>query len=79
MERKRNDLDILDEELSNNPQSELLRDHIIHAQNEVGLIEENMQRVRDGTYHLRYFSGFYKSCGYATTVCCCCVRKKNKK
>ena len=53
MERKRNDLCILKEELSNDPHNKLLRDHIIHAQNEAWLIEENMQRVRDGTYHLR--------------------------
>ena len=36
LERKRKDLDILDEELSNNSYNELLRDHIIHAQNEEG-------------------------------------------
>ena len=53
MVRKRNDLDILDKELPNDPHNEELRDHIIHAQNEAGLIEENIQRVRDGTYHLR--------------------------
>ena len=53
MERKRNDLGIFDEELTNDPHNKLLRDHIIHAQNEAGLIEENIQRVRDGTYHLR--------------------------
>ena len=53
MERKRNDLDILDEELSNDPHNKLLRYHTIHAQNKARLIEENIQRVRDRTYHLR--------------------------
>ena len=51
--RKSNDLDILDEELRNVPHNEELRDHIIHAQNEAGLIEESIQRVKDRTYHLR--------------------------
>ena len=51
--RKSKDLDILDEELRNDPHNEELRDHIIYAQNEAGLIEESIQRVKDGTYHLR--------------------------
>ena len=53
MERKRKDLDILDEEFSNEPHNEELRDHIIHAQNNAGLIEESIRRVKDRTYHLR--------------------------
>ena len=51
--RKSNDLDILDEELRNDPHNEELRDHIIYAQNKAGFIEESIQRVRDGTYLLR--------------------------
>ena len=51
--KKSKDLDILNEELHNDPHNEDLRDHIIHAQNEAGLIEESIRRVKDGTYHLR--------------------------
>lgn len=51
--RKRNNLGILDEELRNDPHNEELRDHIIYAQKEAGLIQESIQRVKEGTYHLR--------------------------